>query len=114
MVTKAKAAQPAASAAAAPAPAPAAAAEAKKEETMDTSSAPAAQPAAVATPAAAPASAEPAAGSGIAANAASTLLSGQELEDVVKNIMEMGYNRDQVRASTHHTSCFLHDLLSNK
>jgi UV excision repair protein RAD23 len=96
MVTKAKAAQPAASAAAAPAPAPAAAAEAKKEETMDTSSAPAAQPAAVATPAAAPASVEPAAGSGIAANAASTLLSGQELEDVVKNIMEMGYNRDQV------------------
>jgi hypothetical protein len=103
MVTKAKAAQPAASAAAAPA-----AAEAKKGETMDTSAAPAAQPPAAATPAAAPASAEPAAVSGIAA---STLLSGQELEDVVKNIMEMGNNRDQVRASTHHTSCLMHDLL---
>jgi hypothetical protein len=92
MPAEAKAAQPGSSCGPADAPAPAAA-EAKKEETMDD----AAASAPVATPAAA--SAEPAAGmSEIAADAASTLLSGQALEDVVMNIMDMdmGYERDQV------------------
>jgi hypothetical protein len=54
----------------------------------------------IATPAWASAGAAgPAARSGIAAYAASALLTGQELENVVKNIMDMGrgYDRDQVR-----------------
>ena len=72
---------------------------------MCTSATHAPQPASNPAPApSAAATTEPAAresSSSLASNAASTSLAGQELEDFVKNIREMGYTRDQVRCCYH-------------
>lgn len=73
------AAAPAASEPAAPAPPPAAAAEVST-------------PAPAPTPASEPAGPTPSGGE-------STLLMGEQLETVVKNIMDMGYSRDEVSNS---------------